>query len=194
MHKEQQATGPDSRIETCRSNELDHIGLGLQFRRPDLGTDKNSIFTDFDVSISSGYAFHNSIFPDFSDSWNPLQLDHSLLHDSRTGQSFDGYPFIKRADCSNTWPIGYSDPGYGSQFGGDTRSSISVLSNLDSRTEISCAPDDCLSYINGVTRSRQLRTESIEENQLRCNICTWKGKTPSERRFSVLLQVPWYLL
>ncbi|EED16042.1 C2H2 finger domain protein, putative [Talaromyces stipitatus ATCC 10500] len=174
MYKERQEAGLDAGIETYRNYEFEHIGL--QFRRPDLDNDKG-LFPEFNVPISSGYVFGPVNLPGFSDSWNPLQIEHPPIHESRTYPSSDVYPLIKRP---NTWPRVYSDSGYGSQYNGDTRSSMSLPSSLDTRTEVS--PDDCHTYIKSVTEPRQPRTESIEENQLRCTQCPWTGKLPSEMR------------
>lgn len=180
MHKEQQTGSLDTGVEAYHSNGLDHIGF--QFRGyPHLDhADKAPQFPDFGVSIE-GYASEFNI-SDGHDYWHP-QRGHALLHDSRPRDIFDGYP-LKRPDRSSTWPSGYQDSGYGSQFGGDTQSLTSVPTYSDSRTEISYIPDETSSYINEVTKSRQPRTKSIEENKLRCNMCHWVGKTPSEKRFT----------
>jgi hypothetical protein len=129
-----------------------------------------------------GYALDFNIL-NGHDCWNPLQRGVPAYHESNTYGIFDVYS-AKRPDRSRTWPGGNQDSVYGSQSGEGTTPSMSVSSCLDSRTEISWTPDDCSSYTDGVTNSRQPRTKSVEDNKLRCTRCPWVGKTPSEKRFS----------
>ncbi|KAE8550323.1 hypothetical protein EYB25_006549 [Talaromyces marneffei] len=177
MRKERQAGSLDTGIETYRSIEFNLIGDQFKEYRDLDHAGKPLQIPNFGASIE-GYTSGFNL--NLHDCWNPLQ-GSSVYHDSKTHDFFDRYS-SKRPDRSHTWSGEYSDPGYGSQFGGGTTPSMSVSSFLDSRTEISSIPDDSSSYINGVAIPRQSRTKSLDDNKLRCDKCPWVGKTPSEKR------------
>uniref|UniRef100_A0A093XKS8 Krueppel-like factor 3 n=1 Tax=Talaromyces marneffei PM1 TaxID=1077442 RepID=A0A093XKS8_TALMA len=179
MRKERQAGSLDTGIETYRSIEFNLIGDQFKEYRDLDHAGKPLQIPNFGASIE-GYTSGFNL--NLHDCWNPLQ-GSSVYHDSKTHDFFDRYS-SKRPDRSHTWSGEYSDPGYGSQFGGGTTPSMSVSSFLDSRTEISSIPDDSSSYINGVAIPRQSRTKSLDDNKLRCDKCPWVGKTPSEKRFT----------
>lgn len=177
MHKERQTARLDTGIEACRS-DLDYIGLQFGGSHID-HADKALQIPDFWDSVEkypSGVTILNS-----HDHWTQFQRAHYTYHESKHLDIFDGIS-SKR---SHTWPGGHPDSVYGSTFDESTTPSISVLGCIESRTEYSWPPDDHSSYTNGVAKSRQLRTKTGEDNKLRCNICQWVGKTPSEKRFPV---------
>uniref|UniRef100_A0A093VGL0 Putative membrane protein ActII-3 n=1 Tax=Talaromyces marneffei PM1 TaxID=1077442 RepID=A0A093VGL0_TALMA len=162
MRKERQAGSLDTGIETYRSIEFNLIGDQFKEYRDLDHAGKPLQIPNFGASIE-GYTSGFNL--NLHDCWNPLQ-GSSVYHDSKTHDFFDRYS-SKRPDRSHTWSGEYSDPGYGSQFGGGTTPSMSVSSFLDSRTEISSIPDDSSSYINGVAIPRQSRTKSLDDNKLR---------------------------
>jgi hypothetical protein len=181
MHKDGQAARLDG-IEPYRNNEFDY--MGLQFRGfPHLDhADKPHQFPYFGDSVER-YASDFNIL-NSNEYWTPLQRGPSVYHESKPRNIFDGYS-AKQPQRSHTWPPWEPpDSTYGSQLGGATTPSVRNSICIDSRTEISYTPDDCSSYTNGVMKSRQPRTKSIEDNKLRCDKCQWVGKTPSEKRFT----------
>lgn len=180
MHNEGQAARPDTGSEACRRNEFD---IGSQFMGiPHLEhTRKGPQFPGFGAPIE-GYAIDFNVSNDI-EYWHPQRV-HSVYHESKPHDIFDGYS-AKLPQRSHTWPHWeHPDSTYGSQLGGGTTLSVTNSICIDSKTEISYTPDDCLSYTTGVMKSRQPRTKSIEDNKLRCDKCQWVGKTPSEKRFT----------
>lgn len=178
MHKERHAAS----FEAYRSNALNYMGMHF----PHLDhSDRAHQIPDFEDPVEKYASEFNPFYS--NDYWTslrtPLHRGCSVHHESTPHVIFDGYS-SKRPERSYTWPPAeHPDSTYGSQLSGGTTPSMSSLSCLDSRTEISWTPDDCSSYTNGVTRSRQPRSKSIEGNKVRCDFCQWEGKTPSEKRF-----------
>lgn len=181
MHKERHAAKLDAGNEVYRSNELDYMGVQFGGHSHLDHADKAHQFPYFGNTIER-YASDFNIL-NSNDYWTPLQRGHSVYHESKPHDIFDGYP-AKQPQRSHTWPPWeHPDSTYGSQLGGGTTPSVSNSICIDSRTEISYIPDDCSSYTNGAIKSRQPRTKSVEDNKLRCDKCQWVGKTPSEKRF-----------